>query len=133
MFNNLIIMVMPYVRGFIVNMLLELGASHAYAVEPLQASDVWTANTKESWDRVSCLNSPVEEIPHIPIDLAFGFGIPPYIPSPQPVVRRVYQVLPRGGKFIVWLYGYGGNESYLALFSPIHKITTILPDFLLVF
>jgi len=110
-------------------MLLELGASHAYAVEPSQASEVWTVNTKESRDRVSCLNSPGEEIPHIPIDLAFSFGMLPHIPDPQPIVRRVYQVLPRGGKFIVWLYDYEGNESYLALFNPIHKLTAILPDF----
>jgi len=117
--------------GRIVNMLIELGASHVVAVEPSDAYEVLVSNTRKNQDKMTCLHVSGEKIPDIKVDLAVSFGVLHHIPDPVPVVRRVYQVLPKGGKFIVWLYGYEGNEAYLALFKPIHKITRDIPDFLL--
>lgn len=119
--------------GRIVNMLIELGASHVVAVEPSDAYDVLVSNTRKNQDRVTCLKVSGEKIPDIKVDLAVSFGVLHHIPDPVVVVQRVYQVLPKGGKFIVWLYGVEGNESYLAFFKPLHKITKVLPDFLLGF
>ena len=117
--------------GRIVNMLLEVGASHVVAVEPSDAFKVLKANTRRDRNKVTCLNVSGEKIPEVKVDLAVSFGVLHHIPHPKPVVDRVYQVLPRGGKFIIWLYGHEGNEIYLALFNPIRKITRLMPDFLL--
>lgn len=117
--------------GRIVNMLLGMGARHVFAVEPSEAFSALQTNTQPDRDKVTCLNMTGEKIPNMKIDLAVSFGVLHHIPDPKPVVDRVYQVLPKGGKFIIWLYGREGNEKYLALFNPIHRITKALPDFAL--
>jgi SAM-dependent methyltransferase len=117
--------------GRIVNMLIELGASHVVAVEPSDAYDVLVKNTSNTPDKVTCLRVSGENIPDVNVDLAVSFGVLHHIPQPDAVVRRVNQVLPEGGRFIAWLYGFEGNEAYLSFFKPIHRITRVLPDFLL--
>lgn len=117
--------------GRIVNMLLALGANHVYAVEPSRSFAILKKNTSKGQKRISYLNVGGEKIPEMEVDLALSFGVLHHIPNPKPVVDRVYDILPSGGKFIIWLYGREGNEAYLRIFSPIRRITRILPDFLL--
>ncbi len=117
--------------GRIVNMLIELGASHVVAVEPSDAYNVLVSNTRKNQGKVTCLKVSGEKIPDINVDLAVSFGVLHHIQNPMPVVRRVYQVLPKGGRFIAWLYGVEGNEAYLSFFKRVHKVTKDLPDFLL--
>jgi SAM-dependent methyltransferase len=119
--------------GRIVHMLAALGAKHVYAVEPSESFHVLQTNTQSIHEKVSCFHVSGENIPDIKADLAVSFGVLHHIPDPKPVVDRVYSVLPKGGKFIVWLYGYEGNEAYLSIFQPLRKITRVLPDFLLDF
>jgi len=117
--------------GRIVNMLLALGANHVYAVEPSQSFTILKKNTIKNQKQITYLNTSGEMIPEMKVDLALSFGVLHHIPHPKPVVDRVYEVLPRGGKFIIWLYGREGNEAYLRIFQPVRAITRILPDFLL--
>ena len=117
--------------GRIVNMLIELGAKHVYAIEPSESYDVLISNTKLSRDKVTCYQVSGENVPNVEVDLAISFGVLHHIPEPKPVVDRVYEVLKKGGKFVVWVYGYEGNETYLSIFLPLRKITKKLPDFLL--
>ena len=117
--------------GRIVNMLLALGAKHIYAVEPSQSFAILKKNTSENQKRITYLNISGEQIPEMKVDLALSFGVLHHIPDPELVVDRVYEILPRGGKFIIWLYGREGNEAYLKIFQPVREITRILPDFLL--
>ena len=117
--------------GRIVNMLIALGAKHVYAIEPSESYDVLISNTKLSRDKVTCYQVSGENLPSMEVDLAISFGVLHHIPEPKPVVDRVYEVLKKGGKFIVWVYGYEGNETYLSIFLPLRKVTSKLPDFLL--
>ena len=117
--------------GRIVNMLLSLGAKHVFAVEPSQAFEILVENTKKDSERVSYYQVSGEKIPGMEIDLAISFGVLHHIPDPKPVVDRVYELLPEGGKFIVWVYGYEGNEKYLNIFQPLRNITQKIPDFML--
>jgi SAM-dependent methyltransferase len=119
--------------GRIVKMLLGIGASHVYAVEPSAAFDVLTRNTMNDKEKVTCYKLPGDKIPLINIDLAISFGVIHHIPNPKVAIDRVYELLDRGGKFLIWVYGYEGNEQYLKVILPIRKITQKIPDPLLDF
>ena len=117
--------------GRIVNMLIALGAKHVYAIEPSESYDVLISNTKLSRDKVTCYQVSGENLPSMEVDLAISFGVLHHIPEPKPVVDKVYEMLKKGGKLLIWIYGVEGNETYLSIFLPLRKLTSKLPDFLL--
>jgi SAM-dependent methyltransferase len=129
--KNKIILEIGSGTGRIVNMLIELGAKHVYAIEPSESYDVLISNIAHARGKVTCYQVRGENIPSMEVDLAISFGVLHHIPEPKPVVDKVYERLKKGGKFIVWVYGYEGNESYLSIFLPLRKVTSKLPDFLL--
>ncbi|HEY59643.1 MAG TPA: methyltransferase domain-containing protein [Anaerolineae bacterium] len=119
--------------GRIVNMLLDSGAKSVVAVEPSDAFQLLKKNTEERSDKVKYFNLPGESIPkEIEVDYAFSVGVLHHIPNPLPTVKRVYEILKPNGKFIIWLYGREGNEIYLKIIKPIKRITSTIPDFLLI-
>ncbi len=119
--------------GRIVNMLLDAGAAKVVAVEPSAAIDVLRENTRDRAERVRYVHAPGSEIPgDVAADYVFSIGVIHHIPEPEPVVERAFAVLKPGGRALFWLYGREGNELYLRLVEPLRKVTTRLPDFLLV-
>ncbi len=117
--------------GRIVNMLIALGVKHVYAIEPSDAFEVLISNTEKSREKVTCFHTSGEKIPDIKVDYAISFGVLHHIPEPKPVIDRAYEVLKKRGKFLIWVYGHEGNETYLSVFLPLRKITSKLPDFIL--
>jgi SAM-dependent methyltransferase len=114
--------------GRIVNMLLSAGVSHVVAVEPSDAVHALRENTSSAEGRVSIVHAPGEAIPlGRDFDLVLSIGVLHHVPEPAPIVQRVYDALRPGGRFAVWLYGYEGNELYLAFADPLRKVTTRLP------
>jgi SAM-dependent methyltransferase len=114
--------------GRIVGMLLEAGASHVTAVEPSPAIEVLRANVRGKENRVALLHCPGEGLPPSrDLDYVFSVGVLHHIPDPAPVVRAAYHALRSGGRIVVWLYGYEGNEAYLAVARPLRVITRCLP------
>jgi SAM-dependent methyltransferase len=119
--------------GRIVNMLLDAGAEHVYALEPSQAFDVLKANTAARRDRVTYIQESGENLPPgLDLDLVVSMGVLHHIPDPGPVLRAAYAALKPGGLCLVWLYGREGNETYLRVVEPLRKITVRLPHSLLV-
>jgi SAM-dependent methyltransferase len=118
-------------NGRIVNMLLDAGAKHVFAVEPSAGIQALERNTRERKDRVTILRTPGESLPPIEVELAFCIGVLHHIEDPLPAVRRVYQVLPEGGRFLIWVYGREGNGAYVALAETLRRVTRIAPDFVL--
>ncbi|WP_256807175.1 class I SAM-dependent methyltransferase [Bradyrhizobium sp. Bra64] len=119
--------------GRIVNMLLDAGAGHVVAVEPSAAMMVLKENTAQGADRVAYLQVPGDQLPpDLELDYVVSMGVLHHIPAPAPVVRAAYDALRPGGRCIVWLYGYEGNETYLSLAIPLRKLTVLLPHRLLV-
>jgi SAM-dependent methyltransferase len=114
--------------GRIVGMLLAEGASHVTAVEPSAAFEVLRENTRDHAARITYVNGPGESLPgRESLDLVFSFGVLHHVPDPAPIVRRAYEALRPGGRFVAWLYGHEGNELYLALAQPLRRISTALP------
>ncbi|WP_456620188.1 MULTISPECIES: class I SAM-dependent methyltransferase [unclassified Bradyrhizobium] len=119
--------------GRIVNMLLDAGAGRVVAVEPSAAMLVLKENTAPAADRIDYLQVPGDRLPPgLGLDYVVSMGVLHHIPEPAPVVRAAHDALRPGGRCIVWLYGYEGNETYLSLAIPLRKLTVRLPHRLLV-
>ena len=119
--------------GRIVNMLLDVGATHVYAVEPSAAMQVLRDNIASRADQVTCIEDVGERLPSgLDLDLVVSIGVVHHIPEPDPVVRAAHGALRPGGRFLVWLYGHEGNEAYLRIAQPLRRITVHIPHFALV-
>ena len=119
--------------GRIVNMLLDAGAGRVFAVEPSVAMKVLKDNTASRKDRIEYLEVPGDRLPSgLDLDLIVSMGVLHHIPDPAPVVGAAYNALQAGGRCVVWIYGYEGNETYLSLALPLRKITVLLPHKVLV-
>jgi SAM-dependent methyltransferase len=117
--------------GRIVSMLLDAGAAHVVALEPSTAIETLRRNISGRGARVTCVQAPGEELPLGNFDAILSIGVLHHIVDPAPVVRRAYEALRPGGRFIVWIYGREGSRLYLALATPFRRLTRHLPDFLL--
>lgn len=118
--------------GRIVNMLLEAGASHVWALEPSSAMEVLRANTRERSAQITYLHMAGDALPaDLELDYVVSIGVIHHIPEPLPVLRRAYAALKPGGKLVIWLYGREGNELYLRFAEPLRKLTKRLPHALL--
>jgi SAM-dependent methyltransferase len=118
--------------GRIISMLLNAGAGTVTGVEPSAAFDVLTRSFGDD-PRVELVHAPGDQLPpQGQYDLALSIGVLHHVPDPKPVVDAVLQSLRPGGRFIIWLYGWEGNELYLSIFSKLRFITTRIPHSLLV-
>lgn len=114
--------------GRIVNMLLDGGARHVVAVEPSAAYSVLRENTARRQDSITYINNRGESLPpDADLDLVVSMGVIHHIPDPDPVLAAAFQALKPGGRMLVWLYGFEGNETYLRFIEPLRFITKRLP------
>jgi SAM-dependent methyltransferase len=115
--------------GRIVSMLLEAGAANVTAIEPSESFRVLERAFMTERDRVTLINDVGEAVESVRnLDFVISFGVLHHILDPRAVVGAAYQALRPGGKIIVWLYGYEGNELYLGTFGRLRRITKRLPD-----
>lgn len=119
--------------GRIVRMLLQAGASHVIAVEPsTSAFKTLKTNTADISDRITYLNQRGDEVSaELQVDDVVSIGVVHHIPDPVPVMKACFRVLKPGGRCILWLYGYEGNESYLRFAEPLRSLTVRLPHVVL--
>jgi SAM-dependent methyltransferase len=118
-------------NGRIVNMLAEAGAERIVAVEPSAGIGVLKLNTRNHADRIEYLQVKGEDLPPRQVDLAVSVGVLHHIEDPLPTVRRVYEVLEPGGRFLVWVYGKENNLVYILFAESLRRVTRVIPDFLL--
>jgi SAM-dependent methyltransferase len=118
--------------GRIVAMMLRAGAARVVAVEPSRAMDVLRGNIGDD-PRVTCLQVRGDELPPVgDLDYVISIGVLHHIPDPDAVVDAGVAALRPGGRFIAWVYGYEGNEAYVAFVNVLRAVTTRLPHALLV-
>lgn len=114
--------------GRIVGMLLGAEAAHVTAIEPSQAVEVLRRNTETAREQVTVLHGPGEEIGRCEgLDLVLSIGVLHHISAPEGVVRAAIRALRPGGRMVVWLYGYEGNELYLQTIGRFRAISRRLP------
>lgn len=114
--------------GRIVNMLLDAGAAHVFAIEPSAAMQVLKENTATRAEQVTYIQASGESIPAgLDLDIIISIGVLHHIPEPDAVLAASFQSLRAGGRLLVWLYGREGNEGYLRWAEPLRRLTTHLP------
>jgi 2-polyprenyl-3-methyl-5-hydroxy-6-metoxy-1,4-benzoquinol methylase len=114
--------------GCVVKMLIDAEAQHVTAVEPSKAMLSCKANTAAFKERIDYVQVTGDKAPLGNFDAAISLGVIHHIKRPDGVMRRVAHALKPGGAFIVWVYGYEGNEIYLAIMDHLRKVTQRLPD-----
>jgi SAM-dependent methyltransferase len=121
--------------GRIVNMLLEAGAAHVYAIEPsAEGFEMLKQNVKNMArpDAVTTIKARGDSWSlNEQVDFIFSIGVIQFIPDPIPTIKTTFDALKPGGQLFIWLYSYEGNEFYLRVIEPIRKITTRLPHLVL--
>ncbi len=61
-------------------------------------------------------------------DVAFSIGVIHHLKEPKVAVRKMVEALKPGGKLILWVYSYEGNEWIVRLVNPVRlSITSKLP------
>lgn len=61
-------------------------------------------------------------------DLAFSIGVIHHLEKPKEAIKNMIRAVKPGGKVLIWVYGYEGNEWIVKLVSPVRKaITSRLP------
>lgn len=61
-------------------------------------------------------------------DLAFSIGVIHHLKEPKRAIKNLILSLKSGGKLLLWVYSYEGNEWVVKLVNPIRKkITSKLP------
>jgi SAM-dependent methyltransferase len=118
--------------GRILKNLLECEPKKIIAVEPSVAIDVAQRNNVATITKIIFKNIKAEEIDWCnEIDFCFSIGVIHHIPNAEIAVKNVFNALKPGGEFIFWVYGYEGNEMYLAVFNNLRRITRLIPDSIL--
>ena len=67
-------------------------------------------------------------------DIVFCIGVIHHLENPKEAINNLIKSVKPGGKVLIWVYGYEGNEWIVKLISPIRKaITSKLPLWLVHF
>src|SRR3989338_2220717 len=111
---------------------LKYGAKEAYSFD----YDIRTVNVAKSNLR-EFKNAKVEfgsiyEIPYKNhFDISYSIGVIHHLAEPRKAVSELVKATKKGGKVLIWVYGYEGNEWIVRYVNPIRKITSKLPLFFL--
>jgi SAM-dependent methyltransferase len=60
-------------------------------------------------------------------DLCFSLGVIHHLEFPRKAVEKLVRTLRPGGRLVVWLYGFEGNELWARTFERIHPVLRRLP------
>lgn len=118
--------------GRILKSLIKYRPKKIFAIEPSKAINVAKENNKTGKIEIEYENIKGEKIDkNNEIDFCFSLGVLHHIPNANIVVKNIFNALKKNGKAVFWVYGYEGNELYLAFFNNLRRITRIIPDSIL--
>ena len=130
--KNKIVMEVGVGSGRILNNLIKFSPKIVYALEPSEAIMVAKKNNQNQKNKIDYLNIKAEDLKiKNQLDYVFSLGVIHHIPNYKLACSNIYKSLKPGGKFIVWVYGFEGNETYILIFNNLRRITRVLPDTLL--
>ena len=115
--------------GRIIKNLLKFFPKRIFAIEPSEAISVAKKNNIKDKEKIEYININAKNIKiKNEIDYVFSLGVIHHIPNYKIACSRIYDSIKPKGKFIMWVYGYEGNELYIFIFNNLRRITRILPD-----
>ena len=85
---------------------------HAGALS--QAIKVAKKNNKNNSLKIEYLNIKAEDLElNNKVDFAFSLGVIHHIPEYKLACKKIFNSIKKGGKFVIWVYGYEGNQLYI--------------------
>ena len=130
--KNKIIMEVGIGSGRILKNLIKFKPKKIFAVEPSKAINIAKKNNADSNSMIEFLNIKAQDLSFKnKIDFVFSLGVVHHIPEYKAACKKIYYSIKPGGKFLIWVYGYEGNELYINIFNNLRRVTRILPDSLL--
>lgn len=61
-------------------------------------------------------------------DIVFSIGVIHHLADPGKAIAHLVRAAKRGGKVLIWVYGYEGNEWIVRYVNPARKLTSRLPS-----
>ena len=59
-------------------------------------------------------------------DLVFSIGVLHHLEHPRLALEKLYETLRRGGRLVVQVQGYEGNEDWVRVFRRVHRVLRLL-------
>lgn len=114
--------------GRIINMICDFEPAKCHAIEPSAGFDVLKSNTARNSDIIEYWNCTGDSFELQDLDLVFSLGVIHHIQNPTDVVKNIHRSLKEDGAFLIWVYGYEGNKSYIFIYNLLAGVTKRLPD-----
>ena len=115
--------------GRILNNLTKFKPKKIYAVEPSKAIKIAKENNIKNKHKIEYLNIKAEDMAlKQKADYIFSLGVIHHIPKYDVACKQIYNSLSANGTFIIWVYGFEGNELYIKIFNNVRRISRLLPD-----
>ena len=104
------------------------GARSVLAIDYAQLAVDAAASGLADLANVSVERQSIYELDRVAaFDLCFSIGVIHHLEFPERAIARLHRALRPGGKLVVWLYGYEGNEVWVRFFRAVHPILKRLP------
>jgi SAM-dependent methyltransferase len=117
--------------GRVLKMLSRYQPKRLIGVEPSHGFEVLRNNTREIAN-LELVNLPAEKfVLSNKANVAVSLGVIHHIPNPIDAVKNIYNQLSENGTFIMWVYGFENNRSYVFFQQFFRKFFRLAPDLVL--
>lgn len=107
---------------------LKYGAKEAYAFDYDERTVNVAKNNLNEFKNAKVEFGSIYNIPYKNyFDISFSIGVIHHLAEPRKAVNELVKATKKGGKVIIWVYGYEGNELIVRYINPIRIITSRLP------
>jgi len=104
---------------------LKYGAKELVAFDFDERSVAATKKTLFCFDNASVNFKSIYEILwQDKFDIVFCIGVIHHLKNPKKAINNLIKAIKPGGKILIWVYGYKGNEWIVKLVSPVRKVIT---------
>jgi asparagine synthase (glutamine-hydrolysing) len=105
-----------------------LGARSVVAVDQAELAVAAARQVLSGMENVRVERTSLYELDYREaFDLVFCIGVIHHLELPERALGRLARALRPGGRLVVWLYGYEGNELWVRFFRLVHPVLRRLP------
>jgi SAM-dependent methyltransferase len=98
------------------------GASGAVAIDVDERSLAMAKRTLAAWPSVAVRHMSAYEIEYEnAFDVVFSIGVIHHLADPARALRQMAKAAKPGGRVLIWVYGYEGNEWIVKYFDPLRR------------